>query len=467
MPGAFDPFVPSPADPWDARKAAHLLRRAGFGPLPEEVDRAVAAGLDRTVDALFAFPPDPPAPAVFDDVRGAEQQLDSTLEALRAAKQRIDLKTHPELRALYQEVGRQHGRAIVTLATWWLDRMATSPAPLQEKLVLFWHGHFTSAFGDVHDAVAMFNQNQLYRRSAAGNFARLLDGVARDPAMLRYLNNDANRKGHPNENWARELMELFTMGIGHYTETDVKESARAWTGWTLRDYRTAEDRRVFAFKLMIHDDGPKMFLGQAGPWDGTDVMRIILGQEATPRWIAGKLAAFFVGPAPDAGLVAAMAQQLRAANYELTPALKTMLRSRAFYRPDVMLAQVKGPVEFAVGAVRHLGINAPDWVRVYQAAGAMGQRLFFPPTVAGWHGGTSWINAGTIFARTDLAAGLISGRLGPVDDAAFPTLDAAVTRLLARPLPPHRRVTLAQATGGQPSREAVHLVMSLPEYMVA
>jgi uncharacterized protein (DUF1800 family) len=467
MPGALDPFVPSLADPWDAHKAAHLLRRAGFGPLPEEVDHAVAAGLDRTVDSLFAFPAEPPAPAVFDDVRGAEQQLDSTLESLRATKQRIDLKTHPELRAMYQEVGRQHGRAIVTLAAWWLNRMATSPAPLQEKLVLFWHGHFTSAFGDVHDAIAMFNQNQLFRGHAAGNFARLLDGVARDPAMLRYLNNDTNRKGHPNENWARELMELFTMGIGHYTETDVKESARAWTGWTLRDYRTGEDRRVFDFKPMIHDDAPKMFLGQAGPWDGTDVMRIILGQQATPRWIAGKLAAFFVGPAPDAALVAAAAQQLRAANYELTPVLKAIFRSRAFYRPEAMLAQVKGPVEFAVGAVRHLGINAPDWVRVYQAAGAMGQRLFFPPTVAGWHGGTSWINAGTVFARTDLAAGLISGRLGPVDEGAFLTLDAAITRLLARPLAPHRRVTLAQATDGRASREAVHLVMSLPEYFVA
>lgn len=467
MPGVLDPFVPSSADPWDARKAAHLLRRAGFGPLPDEVDRAAAAGCDRTVDALFAFPAEPAAPAVFDDVRAAEQRLESTLEALRATKQRIDLKTHPELRGLYQETGRQHGRAIVALAAWWLDRMATSPAPLQEKLVLFWHGHFTSAFADVHDAIAMFNQNQLFRRHAAGNFARLLDGVARDPAMLRYLNNDANRKGHPNENWARELMELFTMGIGHYTEDDVKESARAWTGWTLRDYRTGDDRRVFDFKPMIHDAGPKVFLGQAGPWDGTDIMRIILAQDATPRRIAGKLAAFFVSPTPDPALVDAMARQLRASAYDLSPALKMLFRSRAFYRPEAMLAQVKGPVEFAVGAVRHLGINAPDWVRVFQATGAMGQRLFFPPTVAGWHGGTSWINAGTIFARTDLAAGLISGRLGPVDDAAFPTLEAAVARLLARPLAPHRHGTLALATGGRASREAVHLVMSLPEYLVA
>lgn len=467
MAGALEPFVASSSDPWDARKAAHLLRRAGFGPLPEEVTRAVSAGLDRTVESLFAFPPEPPAPAVFDDVRGAERQLESALEPLLAARQRIDLKTHPELRALYQEVGRAHGRALVALAAWWMDRMATSPAPLQEKLVLFWHGHFTSAFGDVHDAIAMFNQNQLFRRSAAGNFGRLLDGVARDPAMLLYLNNDTNRRGHPNENWARELMELFTMGIGHYTETDVKESARAWTGWTLRGYRPGDDRRAFDFKPLLHDAGPKVFLGQAGPWDGGDIMRIILAQDATPRWIAGKLAAFFVAPSPDQALVDAVAGELRAANYELGPVLRAMFRSQAFYRPEVMLAQVKGPVEFAVGAARHLGIDAPDWVRVYQAAGAMGQRLFFPPTVAGWHGGTAWINAGTIFARTDLAAALASGRLGPVDDGAFPTLDAAILRLLGRPLAPERLATLAEATGGRASREAVHLVMSLPEYLVA
>jgi uncharacterized protein (DUF1800 family) len=467
MAGALEPFVPSSSDPWDARKAAHLLRRAGFGPLPDEVERAVAAGPDRAVETLFQFPAEPEPPAVFTDVRGAEHQLEAAVAALLAAHEKVNLQAHPELRGLYNEAGRAHGRALVAVAAWWLERMAASPAPLQEKLTLFWHGHFTSAFGDVHDAMAMFNQNALFRRQAAGNFAALLDGVARDPAMLRYLNNDTNRKGHPNENWARELMELFTMGIGHYAETDVKESARAWTGWTLRDFRTGEGRRLFDFKPAIHDDGDKVFLGRQGPWDGTDIMRILLAQEATPRFIAGKLAAFFVAPDPAPALVDAMARELRASNYEVAPALRALFRSRAFYQPSVMLAQVKGPVEFAVGAVRHLGITGADWVRVYQAAGAMGQRLFFPPTVAGWRGGTTWINAGTVFARTDLAAALVSNRLGPVNDAAFPTLDASIERFLARPLAPHRRVVLNAAAAGRPSREALHLVMSLPEYLVA
>ncbi len=467
MPGTLAPFVPSAGESWNTAKAAHLLRRAGFGPLPDEVAGAVIAGPDRAVEELFNFPPEP-APPASDEIRGVETRLDTALENLRRiGNRKINFKEHPELRAFFEEANRAHGRGILDLTAWWLDRMARSPAPLQEKLVLFWHGLFTSSFGDIHDTIAMHNQNALFRRYAAGNFARLLDGVARDSAMLRYLNNDENRKGHPNENWARELMELFTMGIGHYTEPDIKESARAWTGWTLRDYRTFEDRRVFAFKPLLHDGGPKTFLGQTGAWDGTDIMRIILANPAAPQWIAGRLAQFFVAPKPDPALVEAMAQQIQASNYELKPALRALFRSRAFYRPEVMHAQVKSPAEFVVGAVRHLGVGEPDWVRLSYAMAGMGQHLFFPPTVAGWHGGTAWINSGTVFARTDTAAALISGRLGTPDLAPLSSVDTIAARLLGQPLPPPRRATLAGVTAGQSTSETVHLVMSMPEYQVA
>lgn len=464
MPAGLEPFVPSASDPWDAAKAGHLLRRAGFGPLPTEVAAAVAAGPDRAVDALFAFSPEPPMPQIFGDAIGAERQVDTTLGYILANHQRP--KDHPELRALYEVVNQAHGRAIVALTAWWLDRMATSPAPLQEKLTLFWHGHFTSSFGDVHDAMAIYYQNALFRRNAAGNFARLLGGVARDPAMLRYLNNDENRKGHPNENWARELMELFTLGIGHYTEDDVRESARAWTGWTLRDSRSFEDRRSFAFKPLLHDGGQKTFLGQTGAWDGTDVMRIILATPAAPRWIAGKLAAFFAAPQPPADLVDAMAAALRENNYELRPVLRALFRSRAFYRPEVMYAQVKSPTEFVVGAVRHLGVQQPDWIRLSGAMTLMGQHLFFPPTVAGWDGGARWMNAGTVFTRSDVAAGLIGGRLGAPNLAPLGSAEAITTQFLGRPLAPARQTVLAQAAGRSPGT-AIHLVMTLPEYHVA
>ncbi len=464
MPAGLEPFAPSSSDPWDSAKAGHLLRRAGFGPSRDEVAAAVAAGPDRTVDALFAFPPEPPMPPIFEDAIGAEREADIALESILARRERP--KDHPELRALYDEVNRAHGRAIVALTAWWLGRMATSPAPLQEKLTLFWHGYFTSSFGDVHDAIAMYYQNALFRRAAAGDFARLFDGVARDPAMLRYLNNDQNHKGHPNENWARESMELFTLGIGHYTENDVRESARAWTGWTLRDYRTFEGRRSFAFKPQLHDGGRKIFLGQTGSWDGTDVMRIILAAPPAPRWIAGKLVAFFVAPQPPADLVDAMAAAVSANNYELKPVLRALFRSRAFYRPEVMHAHVKSPAEFVVGAVRQLGVQQPDWTRLSGAMALMGQHLFFPPTVAGWDGGTRWINAGTVFARSDVAAGLLAGRLGTPSLAPFGSLEAVTAQLLGRPLPPARQAVLAQ-TPGLSTAAALQLVMTLPEYQVA
>jgi len=285
--------------------------------------------------------------------------------------------------------------------------------------------------------------------------------------MLRYLNNDANRKGHPNENWARELMELFTMGIGHYTETDIRESARAWTGWTLRDYRTFEDRRNFAFKPPLHDDGPKTFLGQSGNLDGTDVMRIILANPATPRWIAGKLANFFVSPTPDPDLVEAMARQLVASGYEVAPVLRAMFRSQAFYRPEVVHAHIKSPVEFVVGAVRHLGIADPDWTRLGFLAGAAGQRLFYPPTVKGWDGGHAWINAATVFSRANLAGALLSGKFGTPDITALSSIETMAAQLLQRPLASSRKTVLAQAIKNTGREAGIHLMMSLPEYQVS
>ncbi len=465
MASGLEPFSPSSQDPWDAAKAGHLLRRVGFGPLPAEIARAVQAGPERAVESLFAFPGDPPPPPPFDEIAPAEARVDEII--LESVRTRTRPKDSPELRAAFQEANRAHARGIVARTAWWLDRMAKSPAPLQEKLTLFWHGHFTTSFGDVHDAIAIYNQNQLFRRHAAGNFVRLLDGVARDPAMLRYLNNDANRKGHPNENWARELMELFTMGIGHYTETDIRESARAWTGWTLREPRTFEGRRAFEFRPQLHDTGTKTFQGQVGNLDGTDIMRIILANPATPRWIAGRLARFFVSPTSDPELVEAMAQHLVTSRYELAPVLRAMFRSRAFYRPDVVHAQIKSPVEFVVGAVRHLGIVDPDWPRLGQLAAAAGQRLFFPPTVKGWDGGKAWINAATVFTRANLAGGLLSGRFGTPEVASLSSLDAMAAQLLQRPLPPARLAILAQAMQGTTPEAAIHLIMSLPEYQVS
>ncbi len=465
MPTGLEPFSPSSRDLWDVTKAAHLLRRAGFGPLPAEIARAVQAGPDGAVDALFAFPSELPPLPVTGEIHLAEAHVEQVVrDGLRAG---VKPKDNPELQAAVEAANRAHARGLMALTEWWLDRMAKSQTPLQEKLALFWHGHFTTSAGDVQDAIALANQNQLFRQHAAGNFGTLLDGVARDPAMLRYLNNDSNRKGHPNENWARELMELFAMGIGHYTETDIRESARAWTGWTLRDYRTYEDRRTFEFKAQLHDTGTKTFFGQTGNLDGTDVMRLILANAATPRWIAGKLARFFVSPAPDGDLVEAMAQALKAGNYEIAPVLRALFRSQAFYRPEVIHAQIKSPVEFVVGAVRHLGISDPNWTRLSQLAAQAGQRLFYPPTVKGWDGGKLWINAATIFNRANLAGALLLSRFGAAETSALSSLETMAAQLLQRPLPAARRPILAEAFKAAGRNAAIHLMMSLPEYQVS
>src|SRR5579864_1583439 len=464
MPSGLDAFSPSVQDRWDVAKAGHLLRRAGFGALPSEVALAIEAGPDGAVDALFDSPPGSDTAPPFDGIRPAEVRADSMVQDV--LRSRIKPKDSPQVRAAYNEVNRAHQRGIVVLTSWWLDRMARAQAPLREKLTLFWHGHFTSSFGDVQDAIAMYNQNQLFRQHADGNFARLLEGVARDPAMLRYLNNDANRKGHPNENWARELREVFTMGIGHYTETDIRESARAWTGWTLRDYRTFEDRRTFAFRAQLHDDGMKSFFGQSGAFDGTDILRIILANPATPRYIAGKLAKFFVSPTPDPVLVEGMAQRLIATGYELAPVLRAMFRSQAFYHPSVIHAQIKSPVEFVVGAVRHLGIATPDWVRLSQLTAEAGQHLFFPSTVKGWDGGKAWINAATVFARANLAGDLLAGRLGTPNTTGLSSVETMSAYLLQRSLPPGRRAILADIARNNRDA-AIHLIMSLPDYQVA
>jgi uncharacterized protein (DUF1800 family) len=465
MPSGLEPLSPSSRDLWDVTKAAHLLRRTGFGPLPAEITRAVQAGPERAVDALFAFPAELPTLPMFAEIHLAEAQVNEVVrESVRTG---IKPKDNPALHTAIQEANRAHGRSLMAVTEWWLDRMAKTQAPLQEKLTLFWHGHFTTSAGDVHDAIAIANQNQLFRQHAAGNFARLLDGVARDPAMVRYLNNDSNRKGHPNENWARELMELYTMGIGHYTETDIRESARAWTGWTLRDYRTYEDRRTFAFKPQLHDTATKTFFGQTGNLDGTDVMRLILANPATPRWIAGRLARFFVSSMPDPDLVEAMAHTLTASNYEVAPVLRALFRSQAFYRPEVLHAQIKSPVEFVVCAVRHLGVADPNWPRLSQLAAEAGQRLLYPPTVKGWDGGKAWINAATIFNRANLAGALLSGKFGTADTTALSSLETMAAQLLQRPLPAARRPALAQALRSAGRDAAIHLIMSLPEYQVS
>ncbi|MBV8155904.1 MAG: DUF1800 domain-containing protein [Candidatus Eremiobacteraeota bacterium] len=418
--------------PLDERSAAHLLRRAGFGGTPDEVRRYAAMSVDAAVESLVRFPSTAnlPQPDVYD--RRAH------LGELRVP---VD-----ERRDALKEILRNERESLRGMRLWWLNRMLTTPAPLQEKMTLFWHGHFTSY---VNYAVYTYFQNQLFRYYALGNVRTLTHAVSRDPAMLIYLNNDKNVAEHPNENYARELMELFTLGIGHYTEQDVREAARAWTGWRLN-----KATGVVRFAPRQHDDGSKTFLGQTGNFMGDDVVDIIFAQPQCARFLATSLLNYFVYNDPEPELVDAVADVMRRNNYEIAPVMSAIFRSNVFYSPRAYRALVKSPVEFVVGTYKALGITElPDDAVGF--ANRMGQILFQPPNVAGWPGGQNWLTSGTMIVRQNFVASVANSQtlassswLGQVPMQPDKATHAIVGTLLQGDAAPASRVEVQALLSG-------------------
>jgi hypothetical protein len=284
---------------------------------------------------------------------------------------------------------------------WWANRMLTSPRPLQEKMALFWHGHFASNEAKVRDYRKLLGQLELFQKQGTGNFRNLTLAVAQDPAMLSFLDAGVNVKGASNENFAREIMELFTMGVGHYTETDIREAARAFTGWNYVDLK-------FVVNKDQHDDGEKTFLGKTGRFDGVDVIDIIMQQPATADFIAGKIYRYFVRQELSPELQKQLGSVLRDNHYEITPLLETIFRSRDFYSSASVGTQIKSPVQLAVSTFRKLGLTSVPGVPDFNSAtSALGQQLFSPPTVAGWAGGQSWITPGLLLERGNFARDLL------------------------------------------------------------
>jgi uncharacterized protein (DUF1800 family) len=287
----------------------------------------------------------------------------------------------------------QRRNALYLAVSWWLDRMLQTSNPLVERMVYFWHNHFTSAVEAGITPSMMVAQNNLFRTRALGNFAELTHAVARDPAMLLYLNGNQNRKQHPNENFARELMELFTLGVGNYTEQDVRESARAFTGWILP--RNGGDPQ---FIQRLHDGGDKTFLGHTGAFNGDDIIDLIMQQPATATFVAHKFLHHFVYDDPEPELVDAVARRFRASRYDVRALLSVLLRSNVFYSSRAYRSLVKSPIELAIGALRAVGVTSST-PRTIGALGSMNQIPMHPPNVAGWPGGALWLNQGTILAR--------------------------------------------------------------------
>ncbi len=293
---------------------------------------------------------------------------------------------------------------LLDLRDWWLERMKSSPAPLVEKLTLFWHGHFATSAQKVKNAHWMWRQNETFRHHALGNFASLLREISRDPAMMIYLDLAQSRIEHPNENWAREVMELFTLGIGHYSEDDVHEAARAFTG-----YRLNMTNQQFRFERRQQDHGPKKFLGRSGRFSGDDILEIIVAQPACAEWIGRKLCRFFVADDPAPSLVAAVADSLRKNKFELRPVLQELFTSAEFYSDRVIRTQIKSPVQFLVQSCKLLETGLPPRMATQNALQQMGQVLFAPPNVKGWDGGKSWISTSTLLFRYNFANYLLNG----------------------------------------------------------
>ena len=396
---------------WDRGKAAHLLERAGFGGTPEEIDRLAAMSPAEAVAWLVDYSSIPDRLPAFDASSIWESGMDpfpkSRAEAVRIARETgeamgVRVLPEGESRRLQPVVNqffyglRANAYETQRLALWWGDRMVGSRRPLEEKLTLFWHGHFATGNNKVRDTRMMERQHLMLRANAAGNFRDLLLGILRDPAMLVYLDNGENVKDHPNENFGRELLELFTMGVGNYTEQDIREASRAFTGWT-------NDVLDFRFDEAKHDFGVKVFQGHRGRLDGTDVIDIILAQDATAQFIAGKLYRYFVREELSDRTRMSLGGTFREAGYELKPLLTRIFLSRDFYSPASYATQIKSPVQLVVSTYRKLGLDRmptiPDFNRM---TSRLGQALFNPPNVAGWAGGRSWITPGSLLERGNL-----------------------------------------------------------------
>jgi uncharacterized protein (DUF1800 family) len=460
-----EPYEPSPGDPFDRVKAAHLLSRAGFGGTEEQVRKVLQLGPMESVDWLLNFPNSTAEEQSSGDVPDLSsiQSLGSNFRELR--RQLIG-KSPEQRKELMQKIQMANREAFLATFAWWMKRMAGDSHLLQEKLTLFWHGHFTTSFREERMAMLMWEQNELLRKMAAGNFGHLLHAISRDPAMLDYLNNNQNRKGHPNENYAREVMELFTLGIGNYTEDDVKEGARAFTGWM-------HDGQQFVFNRRQHDDGVKRFLNHIGNFDGNDVLDIILEHPSCPKFISSELFAYFVYPDPEPNLVESMGHLLKQSKYELRPLLKTIFTSRAFYSSDAIGVQIKSPVQLVAGTVHMLGIAPPPPQMMFQALTLMGQVPLMPPNVKGWPGGHTWVNASTMFMRYNAGVRLAQGKLelGELPDEPEAAVDVLVERLIRRPIEPDKRQVLVDGYKSrkdpeQAVRETVQLIVSMPEYQL-
>ena len=407
-----DDLAPLPAYSWNQHYAAHLLERAGFGGTPEQVQALFELGLRGAVERLVHFDTAENASILPFEHSGIHDpglepfppSRPATTELAKRTGEALGVKVKPEGNRRLQPVVnkffywlRASRLETERVAYWWANRMLTTETPLQEKMALFWHGHFAISEGKVRDYRKLLQELEIFHAIGTGSFHNLMLAVAKDPAMLAFLDAGVNVKGAPNENFAREIMELFTMGVGNYDEQDIREAARAFTGWNYEDLQ-------FTFNEHEHDGGRKEFLGRSGDFDGEDIIEIIMEHPATADFIAGKIYRFFVRTELSEDLQTELGLVLREADYEVSALLETIFLSQDFYSDASVGTHIKSPVELTISTYKKLGLESipgvPDFNRT---TGSLGQTLFRPPTVAGWAGGRSWITPGLLLERGNFA----------------------------------------------------------------
>jgi uncharacterized protein (DUF1800 family) len=448
---AWDTYQQSADVPWDLRRVGHLYRRASFGATWPELQSGLAKGPQACIDELLSSGDD--GPEWRDSIRKGN-------------------------------VGPQ-------VPAWWLKRCLETKNPLREKLTIFWHNHFATSNSKVNNAGYMLRMIALFHKHALGNFSELLQEITLDPAMMVWLDTNASKKGMPNENYARELMELFSLGIGNYTEQDIREAAKALTGYEIKEGKTK-------LNPAQHDDSSKSVLGKSGNFKAEDIVNICLEQKSCPYFIAGKLFKFLISDSitPDRELLEPVAEDFRKSGYDFGKLVERMLRSNLFFSDHAIRTKVKSPVDFAVGVVRALEGNV-SMVALAQALEGLGQRLGYPPSVKGWDGGPAWLNGQTLLFRQNLALALTSteddrfkSRTDPArlarkynEDTGDHPVDFFLKLFLQGDVPGGTRERLvdylakvrqqtapvywtADQAADHPLRAVCHLVLTLPEFQL-
>ncbi|MDP3089340.1 MAG: DUF1800 domain-containing protein [Nitrospira sp.] len=440
--------------PMTFQDARHLLARTGFGGTPEEIRELTALDREAAIDRLLA--------GVAPTARTSAPS--HVLNALPPAEGMKGLSV--EQKKAFKQERREDA---FELKGWWYQELLTTPSPLTERMTLFWHNHFTSSFHKVKWPALLYHQNVLLRHHALGSFRDLLFQIAKDPAMVLYLDTQTNHKDHPNENFARELFELFTLGEGQYTEIDIKEAARAFTGWHVALHHGGG----FAFNWRQHDAGAKHVLGKTGAFGGDDILAIALDQPACARYLTAKLWREFISDEPEAREVDRLAAEVRNSGYQIKPLLRGLLTLPQFWASETRGVLVKSPVELLVGTVRLLNLPIQDTAMLAKYGKRLGQDLFDPPNVKGWPGGTRWITSATLLNRWQLLQrGLRGADMGgpmhthatmsEMHGAAWMTEEESETvQAVLVPVPPVNPIP----TGADRWQRVHHLVMD-PTYQL-